>query len=127
MMDDKPVYIISIAAKLACMHPQTLRIYERKGLLKPTRSKGKTRLYSEKDIEILKEIQHLTQELGLNLAGVKQIIDLKERLDETEQKINDIYDEMDSIRREAEEEIMRIIRNSSPRIVIRKNSPIMRP
>ncbi len=81
---DRPVYMISVAADLAGVHPQTLRIYERKALVQPTRSAGGTRLYSETDIERLRLIQQLTQDEGVNLAGVMRIIELqieKERLE----------------------------------------------
>ena len=78
---DKPLYVISVAAELVDMHPQTLRLYERKGLIEPSRSAGKTRLYSQRNIEQLREIRRLTQELGVNLAGVEEIIKLRERLD----------------------------------------------
>ncbi|MBI4789406.1 MAG: helix-turn-helix transcriptional regulator [Chloroflexi bacterium] len=79
--DDEPIYVISVAARLVEMHPQTLRYYERAGLLKPTRSSGKIRLYSPREIERLRKIARLTSELGVNLAGVEIIIDLTERLD----------------------------------------------
>jgi len=79
---DKPLYVISVAAELVDMHPQTLRLYERKGLIEPSRSAGKTRLYSQRNIEQLREIRRLTQELGVNLAGVEEIIRLRHRLDE---------------------------------------------
>ena len=78
---DRPVYVISVAAELVEMHPQTLRLYERKGLIKPKRSGGKTRLYSERDIEKLREIRRLTQELGVNLAGVEEIMRLRSELE----------------------------------------------
>ena len=78
---DRPVYVISVAAELVEMHPQTLRLYERKGLIKPKRSSGKTRLYSERDIETLREIRRLTQELGVNLAGVEEIMRLRAELE----------------------------------------------
>ncbi len=78
---DRPLYVISVAAELVDMHPQTLRLYERKGLIEPSRSSGKTRLYSQRDIEHLREIRRLTQELGVNLAGVEEIIRLRRQLD----------------------------------------------
>ena len=78
---DKPLYVISVAAELVDMHPQTLRLYERKGLIEPSRSAGKTRLYSQRNIEQLREIRRLTQELGVNLAGVEEIIKLRSKLD----------------------------------------------
>jgi MerR family transcriptional regulator/heat shock protein HspR len=79
-MDDRPRYMISIAAELVGMHPQTLRIYEQKGLVRPKRTPGNTRLYSERDLERLREIQRLTSELGLNLAGVERVLRLEDEL-----------------------------------------------
>ena len=84
---DKPLYVISVAAELVDMHPQTLRLYERKGLIEPSRSAGKTRLYSQRDIEQLREIRRLTQELGVNLAGVEEIIKLRRQLDSLQDKL----------------------------------------
>jgi MerR family transcriptional regulator/heat shock protein HspR len=84
---DKPLYVISVAAELVDMHPQTLRLYERKGLIEPSRSAGKTRLYSQRDIEHLREIRRLTQELGVNLAGVEEIIKLRNRLDSLQENM----------------------------------------
>lgn len=78
---DRPVYFISVAAELVNMHPQTLRLYERRGLVIPRRQ-GKNRLYSQRDIERLQAIQKLTQELGINLAGVELITHLQEELEE---------------------------------------------
>ena len=78
---DRPLYIISVAAELVNMHPQTLRLYERRGLVAPKRQ-GKNRLYSQADIERLMYIQKLTQELGINLAGVEKIIRLQNELEE---------------------------------------------
>ena len=80
MTDDRPRYMISIAAELVGMHPQTLRIYEAKGLVRPQRTGGNTRLYSEADLELLREIQRLTTELGLNLAGVERVLTLEEEM-----------------------------------------------
>jgi MerR family transcriptional regulator, heat shock protein HspR len=79
-MDDRPRYMISVAAELVGMHPQTLRIYEAKGLVTPQRTAGNTRLYSEVDLERLRLINRLTQGLGLNLAGVEHVIRLEEQL-----------------------------------------------
>jgi len=80
VIDDRPRYMISIAAELVGMHPQTLRMYEQKGLVQPQRTAGNTRLYSEADLERLRLIQRLTTELGLNLAGVQTVLDLEEQL-----------------------------------------------
>jgi len=79
-MDDRPRYMISVAAELVGMHPQTLRIYEAKGLVTPRRTAGNTRLYSDADLERLRLINRLTQELGLNLAGVEHVIRLEEQI-----------------------------------------------
>lgn len=84
---DKPLYVISVAAELVDMHPQTLRLYERKGLIEPGRSAGKTRLYSQRDVEHLREIRRLTQELGVNLAGVEEIIRLRRTLDNLQENM----------------------------------------
>jgi MerR family transcriptional regulator, heat shock protein HspR len=80
MMDDRPRYMISVAADLVGMHPQTLRISESKGLIRPKRTGGNTRLYSEADLARLRLIQQLTTELGLNLAGVEQVLRLQDEL-----------------------------------------------
>ena len=79
-MDDRPRYMISVAAELVGMHPQTLRMYEQKGLVQPQRTAGNTRLYSEADLERLRLIQNLTTQLGLNLAGVEAVLGLEEQL-----------------------------------------------
>jgi MerR family transcriptional regulator/heat shock protein HspR len=79
-MDDRPIYMISVAAELVGMHPQTLRMYEAKGLVRPQRTPGGTRLYSEADVERLRIIQRLTGELGLNLAGVELVLRLEDEL-----------------------------------------------
>jgi MerR family transcriptional regulator/heat shock protein HspR len=80
VIDDRPRYMISIAADLVGMHPQTLRIYENKGLVRPKRTRGNTRLYSEADLDRLRLIQRLTTELGLNLAGVEVVLRLEDEL-----------------------------------------------
>src|SRR5579871_3775517 len=79
-MDDRPIYMISVAADLVGMHPQTLRMYEQKGLVRPKRTPGGTRLYSEADVERLRIVQRLTTELGLNLAGVELVLRLEDEL-----------------------------------------------
>ena len=80
MSTDHPRYMISVAAEIVGMHPQTLRIYEQKGLVRPKRTAGNTRLYSDNDLERLRLIQRLTTELGLNLAGVEQVLRLEDEL-----------------------------------------------
>ena len=93
-MDDRPRYMISIAAELVGMHPQTLRIYENKGLVSPKRTRGNTRLYSEADLERLRLIQRLTTELGLNLAGVEAVIGLEEQLQRMHARMERLEREM---------------------------------
>ena len=93
-MDERPRYMISVAADLVGMHPQTLRIYESKGLIRPNRTKGNTRLYSEADLERLRLIQQLTNELGLNLAGVEQVLRLEDELDRARRQLDRMQREM---------------------------------
>ncbi len=92
--EERAVYIISVAAELAGVHPQTLRIYERKGLLRPKRTSGNTRRYSERDIERLRMIQELTQDEGVNLAGVKRIIQMQRDLERMHQRIRELEQEL---------------------------------
>ena len=87
--DDRAVFIISVAAELAGVHPQTLRIYERKGLVRPERTSGNTRRYSQADIEVLLAIQALTDE-GVNLAGVKRIMELQSEVDALHRKVDEL-------------------------------------
>lgn len=92
--DERAVYVISVAAELAGVHPQTLRIYERKGLLRPQRTSGNSRRYSERDIDRLRMIQELTQAEGVNLAGVKRIIQMQRELDRLRDKIRELEAEL---------------------------------
>jgi MerR family transcriptional regulator/heat shock protein HspR len=98
--DDRAVYVISVAAELAGVHPQTLRIYERKGLVRPHRTSGNTRRYSERDIELLRQIQDLTQAHGINLAGVKQIIEMETELEALRAAIEDLRERLAKLDRE---------------------------
>jgi MerR family transcriptional regulator, heat shock protein HspR len=91
---ERAVYIISVAAELAGVHPQTLRIYERKGLLTPARTAGNTRRYSERDIDRLRAIQELTRR-GINLAGVKMIIELQAEVGRIRRRIEALREEID--------------------------------
>jgi MerR family transcriptional regulator/heat shock protein HspR len=93
---DRGVFMISVAAELAEMHPQTLRMYEARGLIEPKRSPKGTRLYSQKDVELLRRIQEMTNELGLNLAGVERVLELEEKLQRAQAKV-------DALERRAEE------------------------
>ncbi len=87
-MTDRPIYMISVAAELVGVHPQTLRLYENKGLVRPKRTPGGTRLYSEADVERLRIVQRLTTEVGLNLAGVELALRLEDELRKAHGEIN---------------------------------------
>jgi MerR family transcriptional regulator, heat shock protein HspR len=100
-MDDRPRYMISVAADLVGMHPQTLRMYEQKGLMRPKRTAGNTRLYSERDIERLQLIQRLTGEVGLNLAGVELVLRLEDELKKAHARI-------DRLQRQLHEEVQKV-------------------
>lgn len=89
---DEPVYVISVAADLADLHPQTLRAYEREGLIEPARTGGNTRRYSQADIDRLRFISHLTTEEGLNLAGVRVVLDLGEKLEDSRARNRELED-----------------------------------
>ena len=93
-MPDRPRYMISVAAELVGMHPQTLRMYEAKGLVRPRRTPGNTRLYSEADLERLRLIQRLTTELGLNLAGVETVLRLQDELTRLQARMERLEAEM---------------------------------
>ena len=93
-MDERPRYMISVAAELVGMHPQTLRIYEAKGLVRPKRTPGNTRLYSEADLERLRLIQRLTGQLGLNLAGVETVLRLEDELGRLRSRLERVEEQM---------------------------------
>lgn len=102
MSDDMPVYVISVAASLSGMHPQTLRGYERVGLVTPRRSAGGGRRYSMRDILALREIQRLSQEEGINLNGIKRILDLERELQQTRLLAAELHSEAAQLRAELE-------------------------
>ena len=93
-MDERPRYMISVAADIVGMHPQTLRLYESKGLVNPKRTPGNTRLFSEADLERLRLIQRLTTELGLNLAGVELVLRLEDELKRAHQRIERLQQQL---------------------------------
>lgn len=95
---DEPVYLISVVAKVLTIHPQTLRQYEREGLVMPSRTDGKMRLYSQRNIDRIKMILRLTRDLGVNLAGVDVVMQLKEQLDEYEATIDELKDEINKLK-----------------------------
>ena len=91
--EERGVYVISVAAELAGVHPQTLRMYERKGLISPKRTSGNSRRYSERDVEWVRRIQQLTQDEGINLAGVRMIIELQRELERIQTQLKRARDE----------------------------------
>ena len=99
---DRGVFMISVAAELAEMHPQTLRMYEARGLIEPKRSPKGTRLYSQRDVERLRRIQEMTAELGLNLAGVERVLELEARLERAERRAKAAESEAAAWRAECE-------------------------
>ena len=109
-MDDRPRYMISVAAELVGMHPQTLRIYESKGLVQPKRTPGNTRLYSEADLERLRMIQRLTGQLGLNLAGVETVLRLEDELARMQRRLErlerDMRERVRNVERQYKREIV---------------------
>ena len=111
MIDDRPRYMISVAAELVGMHPQTLRQYEEKGLVRPQRTAGNTRLYSEADLERLRLIKKLTTELGLNLAGVEAVLDLEEQLQR-------MHARMERLEREMREAVAQVHRHYRRELVL---------
>jgi MerR family transcriptional regulator/heat shock protein HspR len=95
--DDDPCYVISVAARLVRVHSQTLRYYEREGLLEPARSRGNIRLYSQRDIERLRRIKSLMDDLGINLAGVQVVLHMMERMAEMEQEIQQLTQKLEQV------------------------------
>ena len=102
--ESRALYVISVAAELAGVHPQTLRIYERKGLIEPARTSGRSRRYSEEDIALLRRIQELTSS-GINLAGAQRVLDLEDRLARAFARIEQLERELASARRAATEAV----------------------
>lgn len=115
--EQRALFMISIAAELAEMHPQTLRMYERRGLISPERSSKRTRLYSMEDVEKLRHIQRLTSEEGLNLAGVEHVLELEDRLAELREKVSELRGEVDRLSRQTEEEAEAIHRSYRKELV----------
>ncbi len=118
-MDDRPRYMISVAAELVGMHPQTLRMYEQKGLVRPQRTAGNTRLYSEADLERLRLIQKLTTQLGLNLAGVEAVLELEEQVSRMQAR-------MQRLEREMRETIEQVHKQYRRDLVLYQPSPLSR-
>ncbi|MBS3908610.1 MAG: helix-turn-helix transcriptional regulator [Actinobacteria bacterium] len=123
-MYDEPVYMISVAAKLAGMHPQTLRIYERKKLIDPKRTQGSTRLYSQRDVDRLKLIQMLTQGLGVNLAGVVKIFELQDEIEELQGLMEALEKQTAKLRGALDEELGKI--RQSALVPMRRGKIVLR-
>jgi MerR family transcriptional regulator, heat shock protein HspR len=100
--DERPVYVISIAAQLAGMHPQTLRTYDRLGLVSPGRTAGRGRRYSERDVALLREVQRLSQDEGVNLAGIKRILELETQVDALRSRIAELQADVERAEAEAQ-------------------------
>ena len=118
-MPDRPRYMISVAADLVGMHPQTLRLYEAKGLVRPGRTPGGTRLYSDADIDRLRLIQRLTTELGLNLAGVEHVLRLEDELQQLQRR-------MERIERELRAEIAQVHKSYKRELVVYRPYQVQR-
>jgi MerR family transcriptional regulator/heat shock protein HspR len=112
------VYMISVAAELAGMHPQTLRIYETRGLITPQRSPKNTRLYSQEDVDRLKRIQQLTSELGMNLAGVERVFELEEEVERMRRRMRNIERQAERVQAELAAEIERVRRSFKRELVV---------
>jgi MerR family transcriptional regulator, heat shock protein HspR len=123
LSDDRGVFMISVAAELAEMHPQTLRMYEQRGLIEPKRSPKGTRLYSHADVERLKRIQQMTAEMGMNLAGVERVFELEDQLMAMSAKVNRLerraaalsaeVERLEALRRELRAEIVPYVRGGA--------------
>jgi len=114
---DRGVYMISVAAELAGMHPQTLRIYEQRGLITPHRSPGKTRLYSQEDVDRLRRIQELTSVLGMNLAGVEKVFELEEELEKMRSRMDQLQQKAAALEVEMAREIENVRKQFRAEIV----------
>lgn len=126
MTRETGVYIISVAAELAGVHPQTLRTYERKGLLRPKRTDGGTRRYSERDVARVQLIQHLTQHDGINLAGVLRILELEDEIDRLQRRLERSQREVDRVRATTQEALRDARRRASTELVLYRRTQIER-
>jgi MerR family transcriptional regulator/heat shock protein HspR len=134
--DDRGVFMISVAAELAEMHPQTLRMYEQRGLIRPKRSPKGTRLYSHADVERLRRIQEMTAELGMNLAGVERVFELEEQLEAMAAKVRRLekraarlaaeVERLEKLRRSLQAEIVPYVRGGALVPVRREQQPTFR-
>ena len=109
--------MISVAAELAAMHPQTLRMYEQRGLITPKRSPKGTRLYSQEDVDRLRRIQELTGELGMNLAGVERVFELEDQIERMTKRVRSLEERAEALRAEMEAELEEVRRSFRAEIV----------
>jgi MerR family transcriptional regulator/heat shock protein HspR len=118
-LDDKmrPVFMISVAAELAEMHPQTLRMYERRGLIRPRRSSNCTRLYSMEDVERLRRIQQLVTDCGLNLAGVERVLEMEQQMAALQKRLDRLEAELDRLTEQAREDLEAVHRSYRKELV----------
>jgi MerR family transcriptional regulator/heat shock protein HspR len=125
MADTRALYIISVAAELAGVHPQTLRIYERKGLLEPARTSGRSRRYSDEDIELLRRIQELTTE-GISLVGVQRILDLESELRASLQRVSQLQERVAALQQEMDERVAAAHRQYKRELVPLRTNAVVR-
>jgi MerR family transcriptional regulator/heat shock protein HspR len=111
------VYMISVAAELAGMHPQTLRIYESRGLIQPKRSPKNTRLYSQEDVDRLRRIQELTSQMGMNLAGVERVFELEDELERMRKRLRLLERQAEKLEQEMADELDRVKRSFKRELV----------
>jgi MerR family transcriptional regulator/heat shock protein HspR len=125
MADTRALYVISVAAELAGVHPQTLRIYERKGLVEPARTSGRSRRYSDEDIELLRRIQELTTE-GISLVGVQRILALEAELRAGRQRVSQLQERVEALQREMEDRVAAAHRQYKHELVPVRSSTVVR-
>lgn len=123
--DSRALYVISVAAELAGMHPQTLRIYERKGLLSPARTSGRSRRYSERDITLLRRIQELTNE-GLSLSGVQRVLELERQLEQAHARIAELEQRVESLVQEMKERVEAVHKQYRRELVPLRSTALVR-
>jgi MerR family transcriptional regulator, heat shock protein HspR len=123
--DDAPVFVISVAAQLAGMHPQTLRQYDRLGLVSPGRSAGRSRRYSARDISSLLEVQRLSQDEGINLAGVKRILDLQDQVETLRSQLAELQQELAAARAEARRREAQVLASLRRDLVPVREAPVV--
>jgi len=114
---DRGVFMISVAAELADMHPQTLRIYEQRGLITPKRSPKGTRLYSQADVDRLRRIQQMTAELGMNLAGVERVLEMEQQLERMSRRVEQLERRAERLQREMEQQLEDVKRSFRAELV----------